>query len=689
VSQREASVKLTLDDGEYVVSMRKAGDEAEAAGRRGEKGMKLFASGIKGAQAGLGSFMGTISKATGLVTGLAAGFSVGQAMKGAVELDAKFKQLAFSMSVANKKAVSAAEIQSFVERAAAKSGRRTAELADAFDELSAATGDMGFSSDVLEDVGLSATATGKPIGTLVQLADQLHTKFGVTAGEMGDALAQVFEASKKGGPSLEEFAAVSGAMGAELLQAGLSGRRGLDFMLGSLVQTDDEMKNLGAQVKGVKQVLLSLGDANQIKAIAKSLAINPSVLLNEKDLMGRMKRVLGMGKKGLDALKGSMKEAEEQKALRILFTDPFEAALKDANASGQKGKAAIDSALRVLDQGMADFGKATINGATIQAEASERMKDPQMRLQIALEQLERSFARPEIISAIEDLSIYLPGIAKTFGDFVKFAAQNPLLAGALGLGASVGLGAAKGVGSSLLSAGSERAGDFLSKHAKAADLLGDRIGKAHELGGLKLGNAIRGAGALAAIAMAAALAKEAIDQSFGSDAQSTGDLSAAGARASSMKGGMKKQLADADALRAAIRAKKESQSGVSGFTQDLFGGLATMVDSGAPNLRAQNDQQIAEMEDLLKRKEARIMQLRNPNAGAGGSPDKPAATVALDPKTHRDAGRAVADALRQGSPVRVELVGGIPGAPASRSGGGGSRGPTRPGAAAPGGGNRS
>jgi hypothetical protein len=686
VSQREASVKLTLDDGEYVVSMRKAGDEAEKAGRKGEKGMKLFAAATKGAKDGLSSFAGTVQKATGLVTGLAAGFSVGAALKGAVELDAKFKQLAFRMSVANQQSIKAAEIQGFVEHAAAKTGRRTAELADAFDELSKATGDMDFSSDVLEAVGEAATATGQPIGTLVQLADQLHTKFGIAADQMGDAFAQVFEASTKGGPAFEEFAAVSSSMGAELLQAGLSGRRGLDFMLGSLVKTDDEMKNLNSQVKGVKQVLLSLGDANQIKAIAKTLAINPNVLLNEKDLMGRMRRVLGMGKKGLDALKGSMKEAEEQKALRILFTDPFEQALKEANASGQKGKAAIDQALRVLDQGMAEFGKATIDGSHIQAEAAERMQDPEMRLQIALEQLERSFSRPEIIAAIDDLSVYLPGIAKTFGDFVKFAAGNPLLAGALGLGASAGLGAAKGAGMAFLEKRTDQWSGFFATSAKAADAFGDKIGAAHKLGGMQLGNAIRGAAALGAIAIAAAMAKEQIDQSFGADAQSSSDLAVAGARAGSMKGGLKKQMADADALRAAIRAKKESQSGVSGFTQDLFGGLATIADKNAPNLRAQNEGQIAEMEELLRKKEAHIAQLRTPGASAGGTPGdgKARTTVAVDAKSHRDQGRATADALASKT-LKVEVVGGM-GGPARRAGPGGSRGPTLPAPAAPGGG---
>lgn len=684
MAEREASVKLTLDDAEYVVTMRKAGDEAEKAGRKGQKAMGLFGAGIEGAKEGLKGLSGMAAKATGLVTGLAAGFSVGNAVKGAVELDAKFKQLAFTLSIANQQQINAAEIQHDVETAAARSGRRTAELADAFEELNKATGDMGFASNVLESVGEMATATHQPIETIVGLADQLHTKFGISADEMGDAMAQVFEASTKGGPAFEEFAAVASTMGAELIQAGLTGRRGLDFMLGSLVQTDDEMKNLNAQVKGVKQVLLSLGDKSQIEGIAKALQIDPKKLLNEKDLMGRMKRILGMGKKGMDALKGSMKEAEEQKALRILFTDPFEKALAEANASGVKGKAAIDSALGTLDQGIREFGQTTINGSHIQAEAQERMKDPQKRLELAMEQLERSFASPEIITAIEDLSTYLPSIAQTFGNFVKFAAKNPLLAGGLGLGASAAGGMAKGMAGSFLQSRTDQWGSFIKASAKSADDFGDKIGKAHKLGGIQMGNAMRGAGALAAIAIAGALAKEAIDASFGEDASTTGDLATAGARASSMKGGLKKQQADADALRAAIRAKRESQEGVSGFTQDLMGGIATMAGADAPNLRAQNDNQIAEMESLLRRKEEQISILKG--GGGRASPGSDAkAVVGLDPKSHKETGKAVATAMA-GQTLKVEIVGGLPGGTLRAGGSGGARGPRAPAPAQPGGG---
>lgn len=684
MAEREASVKLTLDDAEYLVTMRKAGDEADKAGRKGQKAMGLFGAGIEGAKESMKGMGDMAKKAVGLVTGLAAGFSVGSALKTQVELQAHFKQLAFRVSRANGELVRHEELQHEVEAAADRTGQRTVDLAQSFDDLFTATGDSKFAADALDAIGTMATATGQDLGTLGTMADQLHTKFGVTAGELNDVFAQVFDAAQKGGPSFSEFADVASTMGAELLQAGLSGKRGLDFMLGALVETDDEFGNLGKQVKGIKQILLSLGDAKQIEGIAKALQIDPKKLLNEKDLMARMRKILSMGKKGMDALKGSMHEAEEQKALRILFTDPFEKALAEANQSGQKGKAALDAALGQFDSHMQSFGKATLKGADVQAEAVARMEDPEHRLMMAMETLERSFAKPEIIDALEDLSTYLPGVAAAFGNFMKFAVKNPMLSGALGLGGSAAFGMAKGMGGKFLESRTDEWGSFIKASAKSADAFGDKVGQAHKLGGIAMGNAIRGAAGLAAIAIAAAMAKEAIDKSFGEDASTTSDLSVAGARASSMKGSLKKQKQDADVLRAAIKAKQESQTGVSGFTQDLFGGVSTLVGADAPNMRAQNDAQIAEMQELLHRKEEQIALM----SGRGGkaTPGSDAKTVVgLDPKSHKETGKAVAQAMA-GQVQRVEIVGGMPGAPMRGTSGGGSRGPRPPAPAQPGGG---
>jgi hypothetical protein len=135
---------------------------------------------------------------------------------------------------------------------------------------------------------------------------------------------------------------------------------------------------------------------------------------------------------------------------------------------------------------MQEFGKATLRGADVQTEAVNRMQDPEHRLTMALETLERSFAKPEIIDALNDLSTYLPGVATAFGNFMKFAVKNPMLSGALGLGASAAVGAAKGIGGKFLESRSDEWGSFIKASAKSADVFGEKLGQAHKLGGISM-----------------------------------------------------------------------------------------------------------------------------------------------------------------------------------------------------------
>lgn len=708
MAEREAAIKLTLDDGQYVAAMGKAGDAAVKSAQRSERAMQMFGAGVDKASSNLKSLGATARSALGLVSGLLGGLTVGSALKGAVELDAKFKQLAFRVSTATREQVKHTDIQKLAEQAAAKTGRRTIEMADAYEQLFAATGDRDFTDNMLEQVGEAATATGQDISTLTSLADQLHTKFGVSADEMGDVFAQVFEAAQMGGPSFQEFADVASNMGAELLNAGLDGRRGLDFMLGSLVKTDDAMGNLQKQVKGVKQILLSLGDQAQITSIAKVLHIDPKKLLNEKDLMGRMRRILGMGKKGLDALKGSMKEAEEQKVLKILFTDPFEQALKEANDSGMKGKAAIDKALGVLDGQLAELGKSAINGSHLQKEAQDRLQDPQRRLEAALDQLQLAFGDPRIIGAIEDLSKYLPKIADVFGKFMQFAVKNPLLAGTLLVGGKAGSGFLEGILSEAITEAFTGGGDEGRRKGAGkmggggggrkasakdmaeglADAVEDEIDEGGKRGASKLATVLRLAAVGAAAAFVYELGKEQIDRVFTDKAEATGNLAVVGAQASSMRGtNIEKHKADAEALRAAI-AKARSEQG--GFVSTLFGSMAHgagadvdamgnpigTVDasrSGMPDLEGTMQKQIDENEALLAQKEALISKLE--------SEQKAEQDVQANAK-------AIALAMKSGVPMPVNVQN-LPtgsGAPPAKSGGGGSRGVKRPSAQAPGGG---
>lgn len=698
MSEREAAVRLTLDDGQFVTQMRKVGDEAEHAGQKGKHAMGIFGEGVHGAMHAVHGLHKSIETVTELVGGLAAGFSIEEALHTVVDLDAKFKHLAFAISTSTGELVKARDIQEMVEEAAAKAGRRTVEMAGAFEELYKATSDPSFGREALEAIGVTATATGESVEDLTRLAAQLHQKFQLEGKAIPDAFAQIWEAAQKGGPRISEVADVAGFMGAELEEAGLKGERGLDFMVGALQRLHGPLKTTTAAVKGVKMLLSGLGDKAKLKELGKEAGIDPAALIKEKDLLGRLRMVLGKGTKGIAALKATMHEGEEKKALDNLFILPFQEALAKAGKAGKKGHEQIDAALDQLDDYIDDFGYHVKTAADLEKEAAERMKDPKIQLQNALEELEKAFGNPEIISAINDMSQYLPKASAALASFVKFAVSHPLLAGAGVIGGTAAKGFAEAAIAAGLKSGAEKgakAGMSGLKYLFGGQERGlgldtymgpsrmrsvyDSITDAHIAGGVKVGHLMSGILILAA----AEMGREFIKAKAEEDAATTSGLAAADAVAGSRSGSIEKQEAEAAALRAAIAKKKASRSGVGGVMEDVFGGLAIMSGQAKHGQTSSNiaDRQIREAMKELREKEEYIARLKEEQSRPKPherEKHKPA------PEDHRAAGRAVAEALAAGKALRVTLVDGQGsfGAP----GPGGSRGPKKPAHPQPGGG---
>lgn len=691
MSQREAAVKLTLDDAQFISSMRHVGDEAAHAGKKGHEHMGLFQRGIHGAEHAVHGLHRSLETVTEMVTGLAAGFSVEEALKTTIELDSRFQHLAFRISTANGQMVKARDIQEMVEEAADKTGIRTVKLAEAFDEVEKSSGDAKFAGDILEAIGTTAQATGENVVTLGQLAEELHSKFHVSGRAMAETLAHVVEASAKGGPALGELTQVADVMGAELMQAGLTGKRGLDFMLGSLVRTKHEFGSIGKQVKGVKALLLALGDQNKLKELGKEAGIDPKALLREDDLLGRLRMVLGKGTAGINALKHQMHESEEQKALKILFLDPFEDALSRAGKAGKKGKSQIDDALDALDQNIGHFGDSVLDYAALEKEAADRRKDPKQALDDAMEQLERAFGSPEILKGLNDMSHYLPPAAAGLANFVKMGIEHPLLGGAAAVTGAAGLGFTKSMIQSGIEIGAQKGWASLKQFFTAkerglgmdkwmesdASRLFNRITDAHVMGGIKVGNIL----SVALIAAAAEMGREFIKAKAEEDAKTTGDLSAAGAAAMSTTTDIKRQEEQANNLRDKIAKAKESRSGAGGLMESVFSGWAGLI-SGEPGAASQKDAQIADMEKLLEEKEKFINMLKEDDRKRpDAEPEKP--HHAKEPLNHKQIGAGLADKLLA-STLRVHVVNGV--GSFAAPGPGGSRGPRPPAPARPGGG---
>lgn len=534
------TLRLTLDSGDFIGNLRKVSQATDAAGKKGQKSFKAMSKGLDAAKrsaAGLGS---KLKSGVALVGSLGAAMVGVGTVKAAVSLDAQYRKLAFSIRVATKEAHTTAQVQGQVNQAAADSARTSEEMAGAFAEVFGATKDLKFTQAILSDIGVAATGAHEEVAVVAEVAQKMSRKFGVSAANMKDALAQVVEGAKQGGPSFGGMSGAMDAMGATMIAAGLKGQRGLDFMIGSLNATDGEMEGLGAQVAGLKQLFQKLGDPGQLANLAKKAGLSGKQLVDEKDALQRIQMVLKKGKKGMDALKATFIGPEERDALRILFTDPFDKSLKRAKASGLKGRDAIEQASRFAEEGMKSFGKATFDGAALQKEADKEMKSPQASMRRAMEALTTSFADPAIIGAVDDLAENMPMLAKMFGNVVSFAAKNPILAGALGIGGHLGssffAGAAKEAGTALTDS-------FRKQMASTGAGFGQTA-----LATLNKGS--KGWGALAGVGIAASIVAiliPEIDKAFGRSRANENKMIAMGA-------GL--------ATRAAPKSEKERQTGI-------------------------------------------------------------------------------------------------------------------------------
>ena len=690
MSAREAAVKLTLDGAQFSVSIKKVGDAVEKTAERGKRSMSVFGAGIGAARKSMNDLGGAVKRTLGMALTFGGAFSVGTAIKGAVELQSTYTRLAFRIQTATGAMTRGVDVQQIIERSAARTSRTNEEMAATFGDIFEATGDLDFSRGVLDSIGTAASATGADLSVLTTLADQLHTKFGVTADGMLGMFAKVNELSGQGGPKMSEFADVMGTVGSELLAAGLSGERGLNFMLGALNETDDAFGDLGKQVKGMRMMLRGLGDTADIKSLAKKLSIDPKVFLNEKDALARVRKVLSMGKRGIDALEGGMKEGEEKLALKTLFTDPFEAALLSAQASGLKGQAAIDSALLVFDARIGSFGKSVATAGTLQEQAAKQAQTPAAQLTAALNTLSTAFSQPAIISAVNELAKQLPKLASVLGSVVEWAAQNPILATSIGLAAKGGAAAIPAMGGALLKtilgagSGAAAAGGAGAVGAGAAAGSAGVFGVG--AGAVGVAAVALPAAILAALAAGGLIVGEQISNAY----QNEGDIlkELASATAAGTSGGSTAELKAA--LERLMKANTATTQGLR--SGDIGGGatdyLARMV-TDAPDTRDMATQQLRDSRDVIDKLQATIAK----REAAQPAPAVAAAAVSvvakplqLDPSGPKMIGVATATALGgMVLDVRIRNAHEVGGSRAS-AGPGGSRGPMVTPQSAPGGG---
>lgn len=683
MGEREARVRLTLTSDQFLSKLKQATEGSKAAakdlaqaieqtGNASENAAKK-ASGLGGAfskalgavKSDFAALGGQIKGLLGTAATLGGAFSFGSGLKQAVNLQAGFSELAMRMELTGKETTKWADLQKSAQAAASITTRTTDEMRESMAKVYSGTGNKRFAVESMEAIGMAATASGKSVGDMAELAGMLHKKFGAAATDLPGMLERIVEQADSGGQSFEDLKANLEDMASTAQRAGVKGAEGLTFMMSAAKALNDKL-GAGKASAGLKGIFETLENTKE-KNVAVERLINAPNMINimqrnakavrfgENDsAMSKTRRILGMYTDHTDELtamtnplaakRGGVAVSQfkdmfsgDSKRVMTELMAPFEETFKKARSGGKSESEARKLGLAAFDENIKKLSTSTATGAKLQEAAAAKANEPAAKLRQALETLQQSFQKPEIVQAINDLAAALPALAKAISPLLTWATKNPALAAGTymaGRATMTGMGSLAGSGASAL--GSAISAAFEGKAPAAGEKVADGAAKS---GAWKTaGNQLAGvAGPL--IAAAAILAfqegRKVIDQDVQETADATSDVATATAGATA--GASLEQNEQNLAKVSAAEKKLKTQSN----TEYAMGWLTMGASTTIKNM--QKAPVLEQAEETRKSLEARIrdQRERNENArrigGDGAGPSK--SQVAAWKGTRDESGR--------------------------------------------------
>jgi hypothetical protein len=578
---REAMIKLTLNGGSFVTTMdqmnRKTREFSAAARKNFSEAFGAGGMGaINGMKQSLADVGGMLKGHLATAATLGGAVGIGSMVSRAVSFREKVRDIEFAMNKAGKVTVGWADLMKDAEDAANATGQSSSELADAMSNIFSQTGDADFARFAMEQIGHAASASGKEVGKLADVAAMLRRKFGADAAQLPQMLAAFIEKSDAGGLSLDDLGAKFGLLAGEAVDAGFSGSKGLSSLLGMLEMLNARVgEKAEPALKKLFQVLKN--GSKDLKGLQQAAGVKFDVNATGLD---RIRKLLETerGRKAITSKLGG-----EQRVVFDELSKPFNEAFDQAKKSGAKTKDATQAGLAAFDAAMTKLTKTTLTYEQLVEESKAgQAEDPANRLKMAIEKVEQAFRKPEMMDAIDKLAESLPELAQGLIKLMNFVTKHPLLAGSIALGGKVGMGALSGfasgfaeklMGNLKLAEGTEKrlenaAGGFMTSIEKS--------------GGWKRAAMAAGATMVAALA-AYEIGKEAIDAGLKEDFDKKLARSNTAADADSMVkhgvGSDKERAAASAELRRKI--KQMEKEGGPGAITEVTGFYASALSGGA------------------------------------------------------------------------------------------------------------
>lgn len=424
---REVRIKVSLASGAFNAGVEDMARKSTAAAKKaGSAWKESLSAGMKASGDTMrGMFTGVIGHLKTAAT-LGGALTFAGMVKGSIELSDRIGEIAFNVEKATGKATDWRNLSEEIGTIAEATGRRTGELAEAFDSVFKATGDAGFAKAALEPIGKISVSTGKDVLQLAETASVLRRKFGANAQTLPEMMTRFIEKTDAGGMSMDDLGRKFALMAGEASEAGFGGAQGLSNLLG-ILQRLDERVGEGA-TPGLKKMFQVLKEGSGgLKALEKASGIKfePNTTAFEK----LEKLMEGKGRKAIEA-----KLSGESRAVFDELVKPFDEAFARARASGENIKDATQEGIDGFRGALKDAGKSSLTYGQIMDKASEEVKDPAEQLNIALDKLQKAFMQPKLIEAFGQIAEAAPAFAEGLAKILSFVVRHPMLSGATLLG---------------------------------------------------------------------------------------------------------------------------------------------------------------------------------------------------------------------------------------------------------------
>lgn len=414
-----AQVKIKIESSQAKAGVRDLENETKraASGMKAALGdaMKAGLSGAKDAAKGLLSDLKGVASMAGSILG---GIGVAELTKGALEANSKFGDLAAGIKQSGGSARDAAAAQKQAQKSALLWAQDSMKVVDAFDAIKNETGSIDYAQASIDTVSEAARGAHKSLESMAAVSGTLNEKFGITAQELPDALADIVGLSAKGGVGFEDMSEKLGLIGAYAKEAGLQGRSGLGQIVGMLNLADNAN---GSFKKGISAVG---GLLEQLSTTVGKNKIGAALGVSAKDLSGNATQQIEAIMKATRGQKANLEKAFGGEQLKLLvdlgktYAASFEGTKGTVKEKTAAGAAALQAAFTAAS-------KSTVSWADIQQEAAAEMTAAPQKIAGATERLRQAFQSDQMQAAIGKVADRLPALADFLAKVATWTVDNP------------------------------------------------------------------------------------------------------------------------------------------------------------------------------------------------------------------------------------------------------------------------